>query len=79
VNHDHARLRAIEVNAKENLSGRDLQGLRALQEERLLKRYVLVSLERVPPRVEGFEILPLARLSGPFVGRGILVTYRSTV
>jgi predicted nuclease of restriction endonuclease-like (RecB) superfamily len=58
VNHGHARLRAIEIKAKENVSDRDLRGLRAWQEERLLKRYVVVSLERVPPRVEGIEMLP---------------------
>lgn len=49
---------AIEVKAKANVSDRDLRGLRALQEERLLKRYVVVSLETVPRRVEGIEILP---------------------
>jgi predicted AAA+ superfamily ATPase len=49
---------AIEVKAKTNVSDRDLRGLRALQEERLLKRYVVVSLETTPRRIDGIEVLP---------------------
>lgn len=48
---------AIEVKAKANVSDRDLRGLRALQEERLLKRYIVVSQETTPRRVAGIEIL----------------------
>lgn len=57
---------AIEVKAKTNVSDRDLRGLRALQEERLLKHSVVVSLETHPRRAGEIEILPwqefLARL-----------------
>lgn len=57
---------AIEAKAKTNVSDRDLRGLRALREERLLKHYIVVSLETVPRCVDGIEILPwqefLARL-----------------
>lgn len=57
---------AIEVKAKTTISDRDLRGLRALQEERLLKHSVVVSLETHPRRVGEIEILPwrefLARL-----------------
>lgn len=57
---------AIEVKGKTNVSDRDLRGLRALREERLLKHYVVVSHETTPRRVDGIEILPwhdfLARL-----------------
>ena len=49
---------AIEVKAKANVSDRDLRGLRALQEERLLKHYVVASLETAPRRVDGIQILP---------------------
>jgi predicted AAA+ superfamily ATPase len=49
---------AIEVKAKANVSDRDLRGLRALQEEQLLKHYVVVSLETIPRRVDGIEVLP---------------------
>jgi len=49
---------AIEVKAKTNVSDRDLRGLRALREERLLKHYVVASLEVVPRRVDGIQILP---------------------
>jgi len=37
---------------------RDLQGLRALREEGLLKHHVMVCLETRPRRVDGIEILP---------------------
>jgi predicted AAA+ superfamily ATPase len=57
---------AIEVKTKTNVSDRDLRGLRALREERLLKHYVVASHETTPRRVDGIEILPwqdfLARL-----------------
>lgn len=49
---------AIEVKAKTNVADRDLRGLRALREERLLKQYVVVSQEATPRRVDGIEILP---------------------
>lgn len=49
---------AIEVKAKENVSARDLRSLRALAEERKLKRYVCVSLEPRAREVEGIRILP---------------------
>ncbi len=48
----------IEVKAKENVSGRDLKGLMAIKEERLLKHHVVVSLEPRPRTVDGIEILP---------------------
>lgn len=57
---------AIEVKAKINVSDRDLRGIYALREERLLKHYIVVSQETIPRRVDGIEILPwqdfLARL-----------------
>ncbi len=49
---------AIEVKAKTNVSDRDLRGLRALREERLLKHYIVVSQETSPRRVDTIEILP---------------------
>lgn len=63
---------AIEVKAKAHVSDWDLCGLRALQEERPLKHYVVASLESVPRRVGGIQILPwlefLTRLwAGAFV------------
>ena len=50
---------AIEIKATRNPSISDLKGLKALAEEKLLKRYILVcQVER--PRKEGFvEILPV--------------------
>lgn len=49
---------AVEVKAKSNISSSDLKGLRALQEEKKLKYYVLVSLEERSRDVQGIHILP---------------------
>jgi len=49
---------AIEVKAKEIVSDRDLRSLRALAEEKKLKRYVCVSLEPRPRRVNDVTVLP---------------------
>ena len=50
---------AVEVKAKENLSTQDLKSLRALAEERKLKRYLCVSLEPRRRNLENLTILPL--------------------
>ena len=49
---------AIEVKAKENVSAQDLKSLRALAEEKKLKRYLCVSLEPRRREVQGISILP---------------------
>ena len=51
---------AIEVKAKENVSPQDLKSLRALAEEKQLKRYLCVSLEPRARKVEGVSVLPLS-------------------
>jgi predicted AAA+ superfamily ATPase len=50
---------AIKVKAKENLSTQDLRPLRALAEEKKLKRYLCVSLEPRRRTLENLIILPL--------------------
>jgi len=50
---------AIEVKAKENLSTQDLKPLRALAEEKKLKRYLCVSLEPRRRTLDNQMILPL--------------------
>jgi predicted AAA+ superfamily ATPase len=50
---------AVEVKAKENLSTHDLKSLRALAEEKKLKRYLCVSLEPRRRNLENLTILPL--------------------
>ena len=50
---------AIEVKAKENVSLQDLKSLRALAEEKRLKRYLCVSLEPRARKIEGISVLPL--------------------
>jgi predicted AAA+ superfamily ATPase len=49
---------AIEVKAKDNVSSADLRSLRALAEEKKLKRYLCVSLEPRRRLVEGIMVLP---------------------
>jgi predicted AAA+ superfamily ATPase len=49
---------AVEVKAKENLSASDLKPLRALSEEKKLKRYLCVSLEPRKRRFEEVMVLP---------------------
>ncbi|MEK7692008.1 MAG: hypothetical protein AAB425_13420, partial [Bdellovibrionota bacterium] len=50
----------IEVKAKPLVPDRDLAGLRALKEERIFKRFYVVSLEERPRRTEDkIEILPI--------------------
>jgi predicted AAA+ superfamily ATPase len=49
---------AVEVKAKENVSPQDLRSLRALGEEKMLKRYLCVCLEPRPRKTEGVAILP---------------------
>ena len=49
---------AVETKAKENLSGQDLKSLRAIAEEKKLKRYLCVSLEPRPRRIDNVTVLP---------------------
>jgi predicted AAA+ superfamily ATPase len=49
---------AVEVNAKENVSPQDVKSLRALAEEKKLRRYLCVCLATRPRRVQNIEILP---------------------
>ncbi len=49
---------AIEVKAKENLSNHDVKPLRALAEEKKLKRYLCVSLEPRRRTLENLTLLP---------------------
>ncbi|MBI2095676.1 MAG: ATP-binding protein [Candidatus Omnitrophica bacterium] len=55
---------AVEVKAKKNISARDLAGLKALQEEKQLQRYLLVCMESTPRTTAGIEILPLENFLG---------------
>ena len=51
---------AVEVKAKRVVGARDLRGIRALREEGLFERYVVVSMETAPREVDGIRILPWA-------------------
>jgi predicted AAA+ superfamily ATPase len=51
---------AIEVKAKSNVSAKDLRSLRALAEEKKLRRYLCVSLEPRRRTIDGVEVLPYA-------------------
>lgn len=49
---------AVEVKAKENVSTSDLKALRALSEEKKLKRFLYVSLERRSRKLGDIVVLP---------------------
>ena len=49
---------AVEVKAKENISTQDLKPLYALAEEKRLKRYLCVSLERRRRKMDTVTVLP---------------------
>ena len=51
---------AVEVKAKENVSAQDLKSLRALAEEKQLRRYLCVSLEPRARKIDGISVLPLS-------------------
>lgn len=52
---------AVETKAKENLSGQDLKSLRAIAEEKKLKRYLCVCLEPRPRKIENIMVVPLSQ------------------
>ena len=49
---------AVEVKAARAVGGRHLKGLRALAEEKLLSRHILVSMDPYPRGVDGIMLLP---------------------
>jgi predicted AAA+ superfamily ATPase len=49
---------AVEVKAKKTIALQDIKSLKALAEEKKLKRCLCVSLEPRPRKVEGITILP---------------------
>ena len=49
---------AIEVKSTETVTDRHLKGLKALREEEIFKRYIVVCREEYPRKVDGIEILP---------------------
>jgi hypothetical protein len=49
----------VEVKAKENVSAQDLKSLRALAEEKQVKRYLCVSLESRARKIDGVTVLPV--------------------
>ncbi len=49
---------AVEVKAKENVSSQDIKPLHALAEEKLLKRYLCVSLEPRRRKMGEVTVLP---------------------
>jgi predicted AAA+ superfamily ATPase len=49
---------AIEVKASKNIAPHDLRGLKALQEEKVLKRYLVVCLEKNERKMGSIQVLP---------------------
>jgi predicted AAA+ superfamily ATPase len=50
---------AVEVKARDNIAANDLKSLKALAEERKLKRYLCVSLEPRRRQVGDVTVLPI--------------------
>lgn len=48
---------AIEVKSSSNISRKHLKGLEYLQEENILKRYILVSQDRISKKTNGIEVM----------------------
>ena len=49
---------AIEVKSARNVTEKHMKGLKALRQENIFKRYVIVCQEERPRLVDGIEILP---------------------
>ena len=49
---------AVEVKASRNVTENHLRGLKALREENIFRRFIVVCQEEHPRMIEGFEILP---------------------
>jgi predicted AAA+ superfamily ATPase len=58
---------AVEVKAKKVIGANDLKGLKALKEEKLLKRYICICFEKVPRIVEGIEVMPFENFANEFL------------
>jgi uncharacterized protein len=52
---------AVEIKPSEQYSDRFLTGLKALQEEKKVKRHILVTRDPVERRVAGVEVMHYAR------------------
>ncbi len=52
---------AIEIKSTEQITERHLKGLRALREEKLIERYVVVSRDPIRREIDGIEIWPYAQ------------------
>jgi predicted AAA+ superfamily ATPase len=48
---------AVEIKASYNVNESALKGLRALKEEGLIKRYIVVSNDKMERKIEGFELM----------------------
>jgi predicted AAA+ superfamily ATPase len=57
---DYQPATAIEVKAKANVTAKDLRGLKALREEGLFDRYIVVTMEDSARWVDEIELLPWA-------------------
>ncbi|MCB1828304.1 MAG: DUF4143 domain-containing protein, partial [Coxiellaceae bacterium] len=49
---------AVEVKSARRTQDKHLKGLRALAEEKIVKRYILVSHDPIRRRVDNIELLP---------------------
>jgi hypothetical protein len=52
-----SRQTAVEVKASQKISQRDFKGLKALEEEKVFKNYILASQDPINPREDPFQAL----------------------
>jgi uncharacterized protein len=62
---------AVEVKAKKNPTKNDLKGIRALQEESLLERYIVVSLAEQKTVMDGITVYPYQQFLSDMWSGGI--------
>jgi predicted AAA+ superfamily ATPase len=60
---------AIEVKGTELVHDRMLKGLRALAEEKLVKKHIVVSLDPSPRKTDGVDIIPWREFLAMLWGR----------
>ena len=49
---------AIEIKAKQNINHKDMKGIKALKEEHLLERYIIVTTEKQKLYIDDIDLLP---------------------
>jgi predicted AAA+ superfamily ATPase len=57
INHPDWGLTAIEIKSRDQIQDRHLKGLKALGEENIIKRFIIVSCDPISRKIDGIECL----------------------